>query len=307
MTNITNEQILEIRNRLIKFLKENPEYSDRIIGKNTGYSATTINQFRNDKYPNTSSLGEIALKIENFLNNVAQRTETISRGHLKFAPTNASQRIFKVISYCLSASKLGLVTGEAGLGKSITVQEYCRKNPTAILIQVTPVINPKSLLEEMASQLKIQSYHSRSELFNAIVARLQDTNRFIIIDEGENLTIPCLEVVRRIHDFTNVGMLLLGTSRLQRKLRGERGQLQQLYSRIGVQIEIKNFDLSDVKAILSVNFPEGLRFANTFLQLSKQNGRLLEHLIHLTKVTIAETGEELSEDLIDDAASSLLI
>lgn len=310
MSNLSNEQILEIIQRLSDFQKNNPSElaSDRIVGKNTGYSATTINQFRNGKYPVSSSLSDIASKVDNFLNNEAARTfETLSPGHLKFASTTASQKIFKVIAYCLAKSKLGLVTGEAGIGKSISLQEYCRKNPTSILIEVTPVVTPKSILEELANKLKIQANHSRSEMFNAIVARLQNTNRFVIIDEGENLNIACLEVIRRIHDFTNIGMILAGTSRLQKKLRGERGQLQQLYSRVGIQEEVRSFDLGDVRAILSINFPEALKFSNVFLQLSKQNGRLLEHLIALVKNTIMETGEQISDDLIDDAASSLLM
>jgi DNA transposition AAA+ family ATPase len=308
MANLNEQQILDVRHRLAEFQKNNSEFSDRVVGKNTGYSATTVNQFRNDKYPVTSSLAEIASKIENFLNNEAARTfEPVSRGHLKFAATNASLKIFKVINYCMTKSKLGLITGDAGIGKSISLQEYCRKNPTSILIEVTPVVSPKSILDEIANKLKIQSNHSRSELFNGIVAQLQNTNRFVIIDEGENLNIACLEVIRRIHDFTNIGMILAGTSRLQKKLRGERGQLQQLYSRVGIQVEVKSFDMTDIKAILAINFPEALKFSNVFLQLSKQNGRLLEHLIALVKNTIAETGEQISDDLIDDAASSLLM
>jgi DNA transposition AAA+ family ATPase len=129
----------------------------------------------------------------------------------------------------------------------------------------------------------------------------------LIIDEGENLNTACLEIIRRIHDFTNIGIILAGTSRLQKKLRGDRGQLQQLYSRIGIQKEVKNFILADVRAILSINYPEAEKFAATFLQLSKQNGRLLEHLISLVKRTTKTTGEPISEDLIDDAASMLLM
>lgn len=309
MADLTHEQISLIRTRLNEFYDAHKNnYSDREIGREIGYSGGLVNQFRNNKYPTPATEAKFALSVENFLNNAnSLLLQSSSPGHLKFAPTNASETIFKVIEYSFSHSKLGLITGDAGIGKSISLQEYFYKNPTSILIKVTPVVTPRSILEDMANKLKLQGSHSRSEMFNAIVDQLRNTKRRVLIDEGENLNVACLEVIRRIHDFTNIGMILAGTSRLKKKLRGERGQLQQLYSRIGIQVEVKNFDLSDVRSILGANFSEALKFSNTFLQLSKQNGRLLEHLIALVKNTIQETGEPLSDDLIDDAASSLLM
>ena len=308
MSILNEQQILEIRNRLNEFQKNNTEFSDREIGREIGYSGSLVNQFRHGKFPTPATEPKFAAAVENFLTNkTARDQEIVTRGHLKFANTTASQKIFKLIKYCHLQNKIGLVTGEPGIGKSISIQEYSKKNPTSILVEVTPVVTPGSLLEDLANKLKIQGNHSRAEMFNSIVSQLQNTNRDVIIDEGENLNTACLEVIRRIHDFTNIGMILAGTPRLQKKLRGERGQLKQLYSRIGIQIEVKSFDLADVKAILAINFPDALKFSNVFLQLSKQNGRLLEHLIALVKNTIAETGEQISDDLIDDAASSLLM
>jgi DNA transposition AAA+ family ATPase len=147
---------------------------------------------------------------------------------------------------------------------------------------------------------------SKDVMFNSIVKTLAGTSRQIIIDEGENLTVQCLEIIRRIQDMSHVGILLCGTQRLRTRLRGQRQELQQLFSRVGIQTEIDKLQLSDVKAILQINFPEAARFAGNFLSLSKNNGRLLQHLIALTKKTIQDTGELLSTDLIDDAAESLL-
>jgi len=89
------------------------------------------------------------------------------------------------------------------------------------------------------------------------------------LNEGENLSVQCLEIIRRIQDFTEIGILLSGTSKLLDRLRGQRKELQQLYSRIGIQKEIKLLEISDINAILSINFPEALKFASTFLSLSK--------------------------------------
>ncbi|MBI1936685.1 MAG: AAA family ATPase [Ignavibacteriales bacterium] len=307
MANLSNEQIHEIRTRLVELKKNNPQYSDRVIGKNIGYSGGYVNLFLQNKFPSPSTEGEFAEKAINFLNTELTRTrDNVTKEHLKFAPTNASQKIFKIVNYCIATGKLGLIIGDNGFGKTISLREYCKKNTTSIMIEVLPIATPKSTLDDIASRLRIQSCYSRAETFDSIILRLQDTARVLIIDEAEYLNTASLEIIRRIHDFTNIPMILSGKSILQKKLLGPRGKLQQLSSRIGIQEEIKGFDLNDIRSVLSLNFPEAVKFSSTFLQLSKQNGRLLEHLISLVKSTMNETGEQLSDDLIDDAACSLL-
>jgi len=307
MSNLINEQILEIREHLKKFINDNPQISNRQIANNIGKSTTLVNQFINDKYPTPSTLSDFAFLIKNYLDNEQLvLNESVSKGHLKFAETSAAKDIFRIANYALTAGKIGVITGVAGCGKSIAADEYKRKNPITILIRVTPLVTPRILLDDICAELKIPKAFYRDTMFKSIVNRLKGTNLILIIDEGENLNTQCLEVIRRVQDFTGIGMLLLGTGRLLDRLRGPKRELQQLFSRVGIQKEIKLLVLNDVKLILGLNFPPAVKFANTFLQLSKQNGRLLEHLIALVKTTIQNTDEELSDDLIDEAASSLL-
>lgn len=307
MSNPTSEQVEEVRKRLIDFVDKNPGISNKIIGQNTGYSSTTINLFKNGKYPGSEKvLRELADKIDNYLNNEITSSESVGKGSLKFALTVAAQDIFRISNYSLTEGKIGVVTGSPGSGKTIALKEYKRRNPTTIFIEVTPLVSPRILLEDLCSELNRPKSHVRNTMFNTIVNELRGTKRLLIIDEGENLNVSCLEVIRRIQDFTEVGMLLAGTSRLLNRLRGERRELQQLFSRVGIQKEIKLLQLGDIKAILQINFPEAQKFAPTFLSLSKNNGRLLQHLIALVKKTIQESGEPISEDLIDDAAGLLL-
>ncbi|MGK9367554.1 AAA family ATPase [Melioribacter sp. Ez-97] len=318
MSNLSNEQIRAIIDRLIEFQKNNPASisSDRAVGNNTGYSATTINQFKNGKYPASGSLSEIALKVANYLDNVsASQQDYLNRGTLKFAMTTAASHIFKAAHYALTQGTISVITGVPGCGKTHAVKEFKRRNPTSVLIEVTPLVTRRSLIEDICNEIRIPVFNykgdrpvpvSSNELFRSIVNVLGGTKRLLIIDEGENLTVQCLEVIRRIQDFTEIGMLLSGTGRLLDRLRGTRKELQQLFSRVGYQKEIRTLELDDVRAILDVNYPEAKNFAATFLSLSKHNGRYLQHLISLVKRTVHETGEPLSDDLIDSAASSLL-
>ena len=310
---LSDLRINEIRSRLNNYVKENPAVTNRTIATNAGVSLGTISLFRNDKYSGNNA--EVAALIENYLDNEDAALTRVSRGHLKFAMTTAAQDIFKIASYALTEGKIGVVTGMAGCGKTIAVQEFKRRYPTSVLIEVTPIVTQKSLIQAIAQELKIPLYTYKHDtprvtpnvvLFDEIIEKLRDTRRLLIVDEGENNTVACLEVIRRIQDFTGIGVLLCGTKRLLDRLRGPRKELQQLFSRVGIQKDIDVLQRGDVKAILSINYPEAMKFADNFLQLSKNNGRLLEHLVTLVKKTVQETGDLLSVDLIDEAASSLL-
>lgn len=315
MTNKLNAtRINDIRERLSRFLSENSLASNRTVANEIGCSPGTISLFRNNKY--TGDNEDIAERIESFLNNVETATaEAVSSGHLHFAMTAAAQDIFKTASYASTEHKIGVIVGVAGCGKTISVNEYKKINPNNILIEISPIVTQRSLLQDICLSLKLPIYYTNKEkqtpipnagLFKQIIESLMGTRRLLMADEGENLTTGCLEIIRRIHDFTRVGVLLSGTNKLLDRLRGPRRELQQLYSRVGVWKEIQLLKIGDARAILQVNYPDALKYANNFLQLSKNNGRMLEHLIDLVKKTIKETGDELTEDLIDEAASSLL-
>jgi DNA transposition AAA+ family ATPase len=314
---LSDSDVHNIRERLNKFMRENPVASNRTIAAEIGFSSSYISLFRNDKFPTKESEPDVAAKIESYLNDVEEALQSaVSSGHLKFALTTAAQDVFRIAQYAATERKIGVVVGKPGCGKTISVTEYKKRNPNSILIEIGAVVSQRTLLHDISSALKIPIYITGREnkqtlipsaiLFREIIEKLTGTKRLLIADEGENLTTGCLEIIRRIHDFTRVGVLLSGTNKLLDRLRGPRRELQQLYSRVGICKEIDQLKIGDVRAILLINFPDALKFSNNFLQLSKNNGRVLEHLIDLVRKTLQETGDELSEELIDEAAGSLL-
>jgi DNA transposition AAA+ family ATPase len=314
---LSDSEVRNVRARLNKFMRENPAFSNRSIAQEIGFSPGYVSLFRNNKFPTKESEIEIAVRFESYLSDLdAALQSAVSNGHLKFAMTTAAQDVFKIAQYATTQRKIGVVVGKPGCGKTISVMEFQKRNPNSILIEIGAVTSQRTLLQDICSVLKIPIYlHGKENkqtaassaiLFKEICEKLSGANRLLIADEGENLTTGCLEVIRRIHDFTRIGVLLSGTNKLLDRLRGPRRELQQLYSRVGICQEIDQLQIGDVRGILQINFPEAMKYANNFLQLSKNNGRLLEHLIDLVRKTLQETGDELTEELIDEAAGSLL-
>ncbi len=316
---LSDSRISEIRSRLNLFMEENKNISNSIIAKNIGFSPAYVSLFRNKKFPTPEKESEFAEKVESYLDSVEASAgiyqSNNNNGHLNFAMTTAAQTIFKTAQYASTRHKIGVVVGVPGGGKTISVKEFVKRNPNNVLVEVTPFVTKRSFLRSICVSLKIPVYYSRhendvpipsDELFDQIIKTLQGTNRSLIADEGENLTTGCLEIIRRIHDFTGVGVLLSGTEKLLDRLQGPRRELKQLYSRVGISQKIPLLNESDVKEILKINFPEGIKFYQNFLQLSKNNGRTLEQLIDLVREDIRNTGEDLTDDVIDLAAESLI-
>ena len=313
---LSDSRINEIRDRLNKAMENDPNLSNSVVAKNVGYSAGYVSTFINNKFPTPSKEAEFADKVESYLNNLtSSKTNAVSKGHLQFAMTAAAEDIFKTASYVSTEHKIGLVIGVPGCGKTISVQEFVRRNPNNVLVEVPPFVTQRSFLQDVCTALKIPILDARngkdtaissSILFRQTVDRLSNTNRTLVADEGEKLTTGCIEIIRRIHDFTGVGVLLSGTEVLLDRIQGPRRELKQLYSRVGMLTKIELLKIGDVRAILQLNFPEGLKFATNFLQLAKNNGRTLEQLIDLVRKDIKETGEALTEETIDIAAESLI-
>ena len=100
----------------------------------------------------------------------------------------------------------------------------------------------------------------------------------MIIDEAENLPYRALEITRRIHDKTGVGVLLVGRNILFENLRGFNNQYDQLYSRVKYHKFLDRLLIQDVIKILQA-VGQNPDLAETYLLYSDGNTRKLEHLI----------------------------
>ena len=82
-----------------------------------------------------------------------------------------------------------------------------------MLIEVDPGYTAKVLLEDLCGKLSVNVRGNLHELLEAVINKLQDSGRLIIIDEAELLPYRALEVIRRIHDKTGIGIVLAGMPR----------------------------------------------------------------------------------------------
>ena len=82
----------------------------------------------------------------------------------------------------------------------------------------------------------------RDLIMTELVEYFQDSNRLIIIDEADNLTLAALQAVRNLNDRAKVGIVLSGNDKIYNQmLVGSRSsEFQQLRTRIIVRRKVEN-------------------------------------------------------------------
>ena len=234
MTNTVNKALQQ---KLAEF-KAKSGMNQTMLARGIGVSPASISMYLNDTYAEKGGKYEtIEPKIEAFLEvqeSKAQREELV----LGFVSTKTTRRISEVMRDAHEAGDTVVIYGQAGLGKTQAVKNYCEKNPAAILIEANPSFTALVLMRKLATAAKVSAMGSLNDLFESVSDRLRDSGRLIVVDEAENLPLRALEIIRRLHDDTGCGLVLSGMPRLVANLRGKHGELVQLYSRVSVALNL---------------------------------------------------------------------
>lgn len=197
-----------------------------------------INMYLGKKYQKYGgNLNTIEAKIRDYLERVAANSAR-AQLHQVFVPTKTARRIHEVMNDVHHDCEVAVIYGQAGLGKTMAVREYCRENPTAILIETNPSYTAQVLMRKIAAAVRVPTSGTLNEVFEAVAERLRDSKRLLVMDEAENLPLRALELLRRLHDETDIGLVLSGMPRLIVNLRGKRGELVQLYSRVSIAVAL---------------------------------------------------------------------
>ena len=140
------------------------------------------------------------------------------------------------------------------------IDHQCAKNYIdAILIESDSGYTAKSLLLEIHKRLSLSAKGSVYDLMGEVVNKLNQSGRLLIIDEAENLPYRALEITRRIHDKTGIGILLVGRNILFKNLLGFNDEYEQLFSRVKYHKALDKLLLQDVDKILEFEHAAYLR------------------------------------------------
>ena len=143
-------------------------------------------------------------------------------------------------------SKIGLVYGNAGLGKTKTAL-YLSIQFDTIYVRATNKMTTKWLLEEIVKELDEIPRFYTADIFRQCVNALKTNSPIIIVDEIDYLLVDfrMIETLRDLHDETGIPIILVGMQLAKHKLKKH----NHLFDRISEIYNFTEFEYSDIKQI----------------------------------------------------------
>ncbi len=204
-----------------------------------GFSRGTLSRFKNMIRPDDSTvdLDRVVRGINQFLETLARRRQVALPD--TFVETEVARRILLVIAKTIELSAIGLIYGDAGRGKTLTLKAAAAIHTGAILIRVTQSTRtPSSLAKHLAQLLQLRGAETLLKAESKLIEKLSRTGRPLLIDEAHQLKPEALELLRDLHDECGVPVILVGTVKINEAVADSDLFCGQFSSRVAIRYDI---------------------------------------------------------------------
>lgn len=265
----------EVRERLNKYLEENPNIPAREVSSAVGYSTGAISSFRKGTYQGKAE--EVADKVSRVLD---VWDEEAKHGYrMRVFETRNFVKTRNTLNRALSYDGIAVIVGDNGVGKTVAAKAYA-KQTDSVFIDAHPGYSPKALCIAISRALGLSETRLINEMVDTIVEGAPA--RLVIIDEAENLPIHTLNMARRIHDMSRLKLALLGSHELRSNLLNRKSTHKYIVGRIGLFETLGNLSLPEIYDILEAYpFKSDAKVREKLVQYSGMNFRTLANLLRL--------------------------
>lgn len=274
------------------------------VSKETDHSTAVISQFIKGTYKGNNE--EIDRVLNKYLELVERRKFNIDCVRFYDGLKNTTVTNF-VCSYAHRNNDIALVCGDAGAGKTTALERYKENNVGVVMVTANSCASSAVAILKMISQKIGKSMNNRKDLLmTELVNYFRDTNRLIIVDEADHLTMAALQALRNLNDEAHIGIVLSGNDKIYNQMVAgpKSSELQQLRSRIPIRRRVTNdYTLDEFRKIFPDVNDECLGY---LIQLARKES--LRIAIKLLRIayddnpsvsikTLKEVQKELAEGL----------
>lgn len=277
--------------------------SQSAVARSLDVSETTFSMWLKGTYD--GNVRKIDRKAQAWIDREEEKKQ-LPKTRIPYQVTTVASKVHEVVRLCHLDGEMGVVIGAAGLGKTTALREYAEENPDTILIEADHGYTARSLLGQLMETFGLEPVRSLHPMLLAVVERLKGSGRLILIDEAEHLPYKALELIRRVHDHAEIGVVLAGMPRLFLNIKGKRTDFAQLYSRVGVLAELKGLTLDDTKKIVAATLPDASPLARTYHTASGGNARRLTKLLARSARVAHINKREVDAEVIERAQRMLI-
>lgn len=320
MLDIDNKQ-----NELIDFVKGliASGVTQTEIGKKVNYSRSQINKFlEGGKVSN-----EFIESIVSLRNEYIEKNEVIESVHYKkslkeldFILTKDAKNILGVCKATQDINGFSAILGNAGTGKTETIQRFVTNSNNAIYIRCNCLMSTGDILKAIAKACgtTLQST-SKSEIFNEIVEHLINNPKVLIFDEVDQImpvkNVNKIETLRNLHDVVKEygnSMILVGSLAIEHHLkrRNMYENYGQIDSRMDYTYKTQGLNEKEIVQILSefnVNDSAKEEIVSLIIRTTKGGIRWLTKTINKCLDIANMDNGEITKDIVKDATAMMMI
>lgn len=196
-----------------------------------------------------------------------------------------------------NVSKMALVYGTFGLGKSQTIMWWVTNND-AIYVRCNHNISPRWLLSEIVKELDEVPCYTSQRLFEQIEEKLKYNPKILVVDEIDYLfsNKHTIETLRDIHDKLGIPVLLVGMELADKKLQ----KYGHINDRIFAKLKFEKLSKEDFKEIIETL--SEVKFSDNAIKYTTSRNLQFRQIVKvITKAEqLANTNKlsEISEEII---------
>lgn len=274
--------------------------SNAKLAQQLGISTATLSQYLSRQYP-----GDIA-RIERRITDWIRTRERLRRGGIRLIESSATRTVAAALETIRRTNDIGLIHGDAGVGKTSALALYSADNPTAILITLERWSRSDTGIEGLIwREIESRAWKGNTPRGEFIVTKLRGSSRLLIVDNAHKATASGIEYLFDLHDETRIPIALVGNPEVLRHIETN----DQRFSRIGLMQPVKLANPRPlVRHITREIAPQfGDRVEELSMQVVENRGSV-RALVKNTSlaVVMAEAGSMAPEDAFQSAHKRLV-
>jgi DNA transposition AAA+ family ATPase len=285
-----------------EFLKKHNQ-TQKWLATNIDVSDAQISSFLGGNY--RGNVQNLELKIKNFIENFIPNEDKSQEVEF-FIENQNTAYINHIMQSAIKQIRLSAITGKPGYGKTTAVKKFIENRPNCIYIKANNLFTTKDFLAILCKELNIKIENRGREMFESIVMSLSRVNKFIVIDEAEWLKDKTLDMVRNIWEESKTPVILVGTLILKQNLKGVRGELDYVNSRIRGRYTLESLSNEDIVKVCSY-YQIDKKGIERIKTLADGSFRLTTFLLDEAKDLANGCGQNMITDEVVNEASKMII
>lgn len=210
-----------------------------------GVSNTAVSKYLDGKPE--GNVDRLENLIEDLLKAAAKR-QARGEGYKPFE-TAISRSINSYIETLRKTNSVGLISGPAGIGKSIGIELYLEANPTSVLIDCKMWCrSPKELEASLFDSIDHRRWKNGTRYSTLLIERFKGSNRAIVIDNAHRLRRASIAYILDFYDSTNCPICFVGNPEVLDTI----SQSDQHSSRVGPHKALSHLPSSSQEIVTTV-------------------------------------------------------